>query len=208
MDPFFLAVSGAMGRLDGMRNSMTGRPKRRPPKKTAMLEVRVAPEDKADFVETCRRNGHSASAVIRKAMRTHVRRIQERPGRLRMMMTMAVMLPFVGMLETSQPENAGVSDLIASGPVCTGRVVRTAPVWPVGSDGEDLTVPGSGVRVLVRYDGSETGLAENIRAEAPEGYDAFATAAVAAMRNWCLPEEEAGSGNAHAFDFKLTPDEG
>ena len=42
---------------------------KRPPKKTAMLEVRVTPEEKAGFLAACKRLGRSASEVVRDAMR-------------------------------------------------------------------------------------------------------------------------------------------
>jgi hypothetical protein len=44
---------------------------KRPSKKTEMLEVRVAPEEKAAFLEACRQVGRSASEVIRDAMRAY-----------------------------------------------------------------------------------------------------------------------------------------
>lgn len=44
---------------------------KRPSKKTDMLEVRVSPEEKAAFLEACRKVGRSASAVIRDAMRAY-----------------------------------------------------------------------------------------------------------------------------------------
>jgi len=47
------------------------RPKKRPSKKTEMLEVRISPEEKAAFLEACRKVGRSASAVIRDAMRAY-----------------------------------------------------------------------------------------------------------------------------------------
>ncbi|MFT6661099.1 MAG: hypothetical protein ACJA0K_001085 [Maricaulis maris] len=45
--------------------------RRRPSKKTGMLEVRVSPEEKAAFLEVCRAAGRSASSVIRDAMRAY-----------------------------------------------------------------------------------------------------------------------------------------
>ena len=47
------------------------RPKKRPSKKTEMLEVRISPEEKTAFLEACRKVGRSASAVIRDAMRAY-----------------------------------------------------------------------------------------------------------------------------------------
>lgn len=43
----------------------------RPSKKTEMLEVRVSPEEKAAFLDTCKNVGRSASEVIRDAMRAY-----------------------------------------------------------------------------------------------------------------------------------------
>lgn len=40
-------------------------------KKSEALEIRVSPEEKAAFLEACRRVGRSASAVIRDAMRSY-----------------------------------------------------------------------------------------------------------------------------------------
>ncbi|WP_300530413.1 hypothetical protein [Maricaulis sp.] len=51
--------------------SNADRKKQRPSKKTEMLEVRVAPEEKAAFLEACRKVGRSASEVIRDAMRAY-----------------------------------------------------------------------------------------------------------------------------------------
>jgi len=45
--------------------------RKRPSKKTGMLEVRVSPEEKAAFLEVCRAAGRSASSVIRDAMRAY-----------------------------------------------------------------------------------------------------------------------------------------
>lgn len=170
-----------------------------------MLEVRVSPEDKADFLSACRESGHSASAVIRKAMRTHARRIRERPGRLKMMMTMTLMLPLMGVLgpaqSVSQTEPV-TTDLV----VCQGGTSRRAPIWPVGASGVGLPLPEEGIRVTVRFDRTADGRATNIRPDAPEGYDAFATAAVAALRDWCFPVGEALEGQGTAFDFRLAPE--
>lgn len=45
--------------------------RKRPSKKTEMLEVRVSPEEKAAFLDACRNVGRSASEVIRDAMRAY-----------------------------------------------------------------------------------------------------------------------------------------
>ena len=45
--------------------------RKRPSKKTEMLEVRVSPEEKAAFLNACRNVGRSASEVIRDAMRAY-----------------------------------------------------------------------------------------------------------------------------------------
>lgn len=44
---------------------MTPSKSRRPAKKTEILEVRMPPEDKAEFMEACRREGRTASEVVR-----------------------------------------------------------------------------------------------------------------------------------------------
>lgn len=182
-------------------------PKKRPPKKTAMLEVRVSPEDKADFLSACLESGQPASAVIRKAMRIHARRIRERPGRLKMMMTMTLMLPFLSMLGPAQPVSQ-TEPITTEAPVCSGRTVRRAPIWPVGASGDGLTLPEEGIRITLRFDRTADGRATNIRPDAPEGYDAFVTAAVAALRDWCFPVGEALEDQGTAFDFRLAPGEG
>lgn len=178
--------------------------KKRPPKKTAMLEVRVSPEDKADFLSACLESGLPASAVIRKAMRIHARRIRERPGRLKMMMTMTLMLPFLGMLGPAQPVSQ-TEPLITEPPICRGETVRRAPIWPVGASGDGLELPANGIRITLRFDRRADGRATNIRPDAPEGYDAFVTAAVAALRDWCFPTDAPAADQATAFDFRHPP---
>lgn len=51
--------------------SNADRKRKRPSKKTEMLEVRVSPEEKAAFLDACRDVGRSASEVIRDAMRAY-----------------------------------------------------------------------------------------------------------------------------------------
>jgi hypothetical protein len=183
------------------------RTKKRYPKKTAMLEVRVAPEDKAEFLSACVASGHSASMIIRKAMRIHARRIHEKPGRQRMIMTMMLMLPLAGVLQVGQPSTA-TEPVTTERPVCSGGVERRAPIWPVGAAGDGLAVPPEGIRVTLRFDQTAEGRATNIRPDAPEGYDAFVTAAVAALRDWCFPTGTVLPDQGTAFDFKLAPEAG
>ena len=176
-------------------------PKKRPPKKTAMLEVRVSPEDKADFLTACLESGQSASAVIRKAMRTHARRIEERPGRVKMMMTMMVMLPLLGMIGADQPP---AQQDAAYDPQSTDSCEDLPTVWPVGADGANLSVPEGGLRIILTYDLDAAGHPANVRPRAPEGYDAFVTAAVTFLMNPCFPHDESGPASdiQHAFDFE------
>ncbi len=188
-------------------------PKKRPPKKTAMLEVRVSPQDKADFLSACLESGQSASTVIRKAMRTHARRIRERPGRLKMTMTMMVMLPFLGILGPAQPvSHTGPAQPVSqTGPVvsersvCRGEAIQWAPSWPVAESGHAVPPPDEPIRIVLRFDRTEWGRATNIRAEAPEGYDAFVDASIAALLGWCLPQGEPLEDQETAFDFQLSP---
>lgn len=180
--------------------------KKRLPKKTAMLEVRVSPEDKADFLSACLESGLPASAVIRKAMRIHARRIRERPGRLKMMMTMTLMLPFLGMLGPAQPVSQTEPVTFDRG-VCSGEIVRWTPNWPVDASGNTVPPPDEPIRIVLRFDRTAEGRATNIRPEAPEGYDAFVTVAVAALEDWCLPQGEPLEDQEAAFDFQLAPEE-
>ena len=178
-------------------------PKKRPPKKTAMLEVRVSPEDKADFLSACLESGQSASAVIRKAMRTHARRIEERPGRVKMTMTMMVMLPILGMIGPAQPVSQ-TEPVTTEPPVCNGETIRRAPIWPVGAAGGDLELPEDGIEFVLRFDRAADGRATNIRPVAPQGHDAFVTAAVAALREWCFPVGVPLADQEVSFEFSET----
>ena len=54
-----------------LRMTKSDPPKKRRSKKTEALEIRVSPEEKAAFLEACKRLGRSASAVIRDAMRAY-----------------------------------------------------------------------------------------------------------------------------------------
>lgn len=182
------------------------KPKKRPPKKTAMLEVRVSPEDKADFLSACQESGQPASAVIRKAMRIHARRIRERPGRLKMMMTMTLMLPLLGMVGPAQPVSQTESVTIDRR-VCNGEIVRWTPNWPVDASGNAVPPPDEPIRIVLRFDRTADGRATNIRPDAPEGYDAFVAAAVAALQDWCLLQGAPLEDQEAAFDFQLAPGE-
>ena len=166
-------------------------PRKRRPKKTAMLEVRVSPEDKADFLSACLESGQSASTVIRKAMRTHARRIRERPG----------MLPFLGLIGADehrvQRDAAAVPQLAET---CEG----VPAVWPIGTDGSNLEIPEGGLRIILTYDLDADGSPLNIRPQAPAGSDAFVTAAVSSLMSPCFPHDETASSVdvQHAFDFR------
>ena len=181
-------------------------PPKRAAKKTAMLEVRVSPDDKQDFLEACRAAGVSASMVIRQAMSRQVRIVQERTGRLKMMLTLALLLPMAGAIapdQTAEPRPA------ADAARCEPTSSPQTAVWPIGANGAGLWVPEEGIRIILSYDRGPTGLAENIEVDAPEGYDAFVTAAVAAVRFRCLPDEmPGGQGYRSAFDFRSAPSEG
>lgn len=192
-----------------------GQAPKRPSKKTEMLELRVSPEEKAAFLDACRELGRSASAVIRKAMRVETRRVQERAGRLKMLVTIGVMLPVL-MLAGTEPQGVGAAGELQEGyeiregfvaPAnCPGdHTVATAPSWPMGPDGVAGQVPEDGIRVFVSFDVTDSGRVRNVRARAPQGYEMFATSAVASMAEWCFPPGEARSGEQQAFDFKLTP---
>ena len=186
---------------------------KRPPKKTDMLEVRVSPEEKAAFLDVCRELGRSASAVIRKAMRVETRRVQERPGRLKMLVTMVAMLPIFMLsgtvLPAADPGGAGIQQGYEIRPgfvapaQCPGdHTIGTAPVWPTDFAGAAVAVPGDGIRVWVDFDVTDAGRVRNVRARAPEGHEIFATSAAASMAEWCFPPGAARSGERHAFDFR------
>src|SRR5262249_13922836 len=51
-----------------------------PPKKTEMIEVRVSPETKRDFLDACRRAGRTASEVVRDAVDDFVVRSKSAPA--------------------------------------------------------------------------------------------------------------------------------
>lgn len=176
-------------------------PKKRPPKKTAMLEVRVSPQDKAVFLTACLESGQSASTVIRKAMRTHARRIRERPGRLKMTMTMMVMLPFLGLIGADEHR---VQRDAAEAPQLAEACEGVPAVWPIGTDGSNLEIPEGGLRIVLTYDLDANGRPLNVQPRAPEGTDAFVTAAVAYLMDPCFPHDgpSPATGMQHAFDFE------
>lgn len=70
MNAKILAIAKQRRKLNCVMSNANKNTKR-PPKKTEMLEVRVAPEEKAAFLEVCRQVGRSASEVIRDAMRAY-----------------------------------------------------------------------------------------------------------------------------------------
>ena len=179
---------------------------RRAAKKTAMLEVRVSPDDKQDFLDACRAAGISASVVVRRAMLRQVRIVQERTGRLKMLLTLTLLLPLAGAISPDQATELVPDADVA---ICDSHAVRQTAIWPIGANGAGLWVPEEGIRIVLRYDRGPSGLAENIEVEAPDGYDAFVTAAVSAVRFRCLPEElPGGRGYRSAFDFRMAPAEG
>jgi hypothetical protein len=49
-------------------------------KKTATVEVRIAPERKESFVQTCEKDGRSASDVLRSLMESYVQGVNRAPG--------------------------------------------------------------------------------------------------------------------------------
>ncbi len=180
-------------------------PSRRAAKKTAMLEVRVSPDDKQDFLNACRAAGVSASMVIRQAMSRQVRIVQERTGRLKMMLTLALLLPMAGAISQDPAIDRTAATAFAA---CDPATSPHVPVWPVGADGAGLAIPAEGIRIILTYDRDASGLAVVTDVRAPEGYDAFVTAAVSSVRFLCLPGEmPGGSGYSSAFDFRPAPEE-
>jgi hypothetical protein len=186
---------------------------KRPSKKTDMLEVRVSPEEKAAFLDACRELGRSASAVIRKAMRAETRRVQERPGRLKMLVTIGAMLPVLMLAGTVPPsvdsaalqlqEGYEIRQGFVAPAQCPGdHTIATAPSWPMSPEGVAGVVPADGIRVVVSFDVTNAGRVRNVRARAPDGYEIFATSAAASMAEWCFPPGAGRTGEQHAFDFK------
>tara|TARA_R110000868_G_scaffold19588_3_gene84305 strand:- start:3294 stop:3872 length:579 start_codon:yes stop_codon:yes gene_type:complete len=181
---------------------------KRPSKKTDMLEVRVSPEEKAAFLAACRELGRSASTVIRKSMRVETRRVQERPGRLKMLVTMGAMLPVL-MLSAIQPEavepvgNVQTSDREMQIPrSCLDTSQQGGSIWPVSLSGEALVPPAEGVRINVLYDVSAEGRVYNVRSQ-PTSFDAaYAEAAEAIARTWCFPHGPAQSDVTTQIQFE------
>ena len=150
---------------------------RRAAKKTAMLEVRVSPDDKQDFLDACRAAGISASVVVRRAMLRQVRIVQERTGRLKMMMSVMLLLPLMSMVPSDGVQPAAV-EMEASFDQEQGCDPAPA-LWPMDADGEDLPVPEEGIRIILTYDLVD-GRVSNVRPDAPQGSDAFP-----AFGQWC-----------------------
>tara|TARA_R110002051_G_scaffold259449_4_gene318893 strand:+ start:1478 stop:2068 length:591 start_codon:yes stop_codon:yes gene_type:complete len=193
-----------------------GQAPKRPSKKTEMLELRVSPEEKAAFLDACRELGRSASAVIRKAMHVEIRRVQERTGRLKMLVTIGAMLPVLMLVGTEPqvterlgPEFQGgyeIREGFVAPAQCPGdHAITTAPSWPTSPEGVAGQVPEDGIRVFLTFDVTDSGRVRNVRARAPEGYEIFATSAAASMAEWCFPPGAARTGEQQAFDFKWTP---
>lgn len=184
------------------------RPRRIASEKTAMMEVRVSPEEKSRFLTACFEMGVSASTVIRSAMRTEVRRAQERPGRRKMLMTVLAMMPVFAMSGASELR-LGMGDGATASTrhhpaACEDAIVRKAPIWPMGADGRGLSVPEGGIRIIVSFDLDDTLQPINVRSRGPVGSDAFTTASVAALMDWCFPAQTQRTGLEHAFDFQLS----
>lgn len=181
---------------------------KRPSKKTDMLEVRVSPEEKAAFLAACRELGRSASAVIRKSMRVETRRVQERPARLKMLVTTGAMLPVL-MLSATQPEavepvgTVQSSDRMEQTPhSCIGPAQPASYVWPISSGGETMVPPAEGVWINVVFDVSAEGRVYDVHAR-PSSFDpAYVDAAEATVMSWCFPAGNAQLDVMHQIRYE------
>jgi hypothetical protein len=157
--------------------------KKRPPKKTASLEIRLTPEEKSEFLKACRAAGTNTSEFMRIEMRRMVRRTNERPVRQKMMLTMALIAPLALTVSADTNPVAEPNELER----CTGQFDTKPPIFPADENGEPLPVPDGGAEVTLQMDITEHGTPYNIEfVGTNNAAEPFIRAAINAVNASCI----------------------